>query len=102
MENQVVAKDSYGDGWTGALPDRANTWAVTESLSADQLASPVADGTLPGHHISATTTLCLEDGLYGFESTAYTAWSDEATWDVCGVEGGAGGSIEFEVRGRLC
>lgn len=99
MCTQVVARDSYGDGWTGALPGRMNTWAITESLSPDDLASPVADGTLPDHHYYSTTTLCLQDGLYAFQSTADTAWSSEATWELCDVTGGAGGSMEFEVRG---
>ena len=99
MCTQVVARDSYGDGWTGALPGRMNTWAITESLSPDDLASPVADGTLPDHHYYSTTTLCLQDGLYAFQSTADTAWSSEATWELCDVTGGAGGSMDFEVRG---
>lgn len=99
--NQVEAKDAYGDGWTGALPGRTNTWAITESLSPDELASSVANGTLPAHHYSGATTLCLQDGLYAFQATADTTWSSEATWSLCGVTGGAGGSMEFEVRGCL-
>ncbi|CAN0441039.1 unnamed protein product, partial [Hapterophycus canaliculatus] len=94
----IVLEDSYGDGWIGGLPDRANTWAVTQALSSADLASPVANGTLPERHYAGNTRLCLEDGLYTFSTTADAAWSEESSWTVCGVTGGAGGSLEFEVR----
>lgn len=95
---QVVLEDNYGDGWVDALPDRANTWALTQALSSEDIASPVADGTLPDRHLSGTTQLCLEDGLYTFSTTADAAWSEESSWTVCGVTGGAGGALDFEVK----
>lgn len=48
--HQVLHR-GYGDVWICALPDRANTWTVTEAgLSDADLASPVAEGTLPDFH----------------------------------------------------
>ncbi|CAM9857841.1 unnamed protein product, partial [Scytosiphon promiscuus] len=98
----ILLEDDYGDGWVDALPDRANTWALTQALSASELASPVADGTLPDRHYSGAYQLCLEDGLYTFSTTADAAWSEESSWTVCGVTGGAGGALEFEIGGGEC
>ncbi|CAN0318289.1 unnamed protein product [Ectocarpus sp. 13 AM-2016] len=86
--------DEYGDGWVGGLPDRSNTWTLTDASSS----SVVAEGTLHDWHFSGMTELCLEDGDYSFETTADTAWSSDSAWNVCEVDGGMGGSLEFEVR----
>lgn len=95
---QVIVEDEYGDGWTGALPDRANTWSIAETLSDGGQPSVAAEGTLAANHLRGATPLCLQDGPYTFSSTADAAWSEESTWTLCGVTGGAGGSLEFEVR----
>lgn len=93
-------EDEFGDGWAGALPGRVDTWSITQALSASDLTDPVGDGFLPYGHYSGVNTLCLEDGFYTFTSTANSAWSDEASWDVCGVTGGTGGTLEFEASWR--
>lgn len=90
----MAAEDEYGDGWIGGLPGRFSTWAI--SPEADPT-SVVATGTLPDRHYSGSTSRCLEDGQYTFASTAYAAWSSEASWNVCGVSGGLGGSLKFQV-----
>lgn len=89
-------EDEYGDGWAGALPGRVDTWSITQALSESDLTSPVGDGLLPSGHYSAVNSLCLEDGYYTFSSTANAAWSSEASWTVCGVQGASGGTLEFE------
>ncbi|CAM9167327.1 unnamed protein product, partial [Ectocarpus sp. 8 AP-2014] len=89
----ITTTDEYGDGWVGGLPDRINTWTLTDASSS----SVVAEGTLHDWHFSGTTKLCLQDGDYSFETTAYTAWSSDSAWNVCEVDGGMGGSLEFEV-----
>lgn len=91
-------EDDYGDGWIGALPDRLNTWIITQALSAENFESLVANGTLPDGHYSATTSMCLDHGAYAFGSTSNAAWSSDGKWTVCGVEGGLGGWMEFQVR----
>lgn len=92
--------NQYGEGWAGALPDRVNTWSITQALSAEDLDSAVGDGLLPAGHFSGSQTVCLEDGYYSFTSIAHAAWSDEDSWTLCGVEGWAGGTLEFEVIWR--
>lgn len=87
----MVLQDSAGDGWVGALPDRANIWTVSRGGKV------ISSGTLAEGHFSNRTRLCLEEGLYTFNSTAYTAWSNETTWAVCDKEGAAGGRMDFQV-----
>lgn len=86
-----MTEDDYGDGWVGALPDRINTWTVSDG--SDTLIS----STLSGGHYSNRTDLCLADGTYTISSTADASWSSEASWALCGGVGAAGGSLDFEV-----
>ncbi|CAN0313510.1 unnamed protein product [Ectocarpus sp. 12 AP-2014] len=94
----ITMTDEYGDGWVGGLPDRSNTWTLTDASSS----SVVAEGTLHDWHFSGITELCLEDGDYSFETTADTAWSSDSAWNVCEVDGGMGGSLEFEMSSSAC
>lgn len=89
---QIVTEDVYGDGWAGALPGRMNSWTVHDSEGM-----VVASSTLAGQHYSNTTELCLTQGSYTFSSTAYTSFSSEDTWSLCGGQGAAGGSLDFQV-----
>ena len=94
-------EDDFGDGWVGGLPGRSNSWTITQGLMEDNLETQVADGILPDGHHSSTSRVCLENGAYTFESTSIAAWSSESAWTLCGVEGGLGGSMEFQVSTRL-
>ncbi|CAB1113376.1 unnamed protein product [Ectocarpus sp. CCAP 1310/34] len=94
----ITTTDEYGDGWVGGLPDRSNTWTLTDASSS----SVVAEGTLHDWHFSGMTKLCLQDGDYSFETTADAAWSSESAWNVCEVDGGMGGSLDFEMSNSAC
>lgn len=90
--------DDYGDGWTGALPGRTNTWSIKSAdTEDDDLATPLVEGYLPEEHWSGSSNTCLRDGNYTFESTYFTAWGSESSWEICEVVGAAGGSLKFQV-----